>query len=46
MNPAVMERVQGEVRGRFQSSGEINAVNVNELKYMHAVLTEIMRLYP
>jgi len=45
-NPAVMKRVQEEVRGRFGSSGEINSTNVNELKYMIAVLTEIMRLYP
>jgi len=45
-NPAVMERVQEEVRGRFGSSGEISSTNVNELKYMIAVLTEIMRLYP
>ena len=45
-NPAVMKRVQGEVRGRFQSSDEINATNANDLKYMNAVLTEIMRLYP
>lgn len=45
-NPAVMKRVQEEVRGRFQSSGEINATNANDLKYMNAVLTEIMRLYP
>ena len=41
-----MKRVQEEVRGRFQSSGEINATNANDLKYMNAVLTEIMRLYP
>ena len=45
-NPAVRKRVQEEVRGRFQSSGEIDATSANELKYMHAVLTEIMRLYP
>jgi cytochrome P450 len=45
-NPAVMERVQGEVRDRFKSSGEIDATSVNELKYMNAVITEIMRLYP
>jgi cytochrome P450 len=42
----LMKRVQEEVRGRFQSSDEINATNANELKYMSAVLTEIMRLYP
>jgi len=45
-NPVVMKRVQEEVRSSFRSSEEINATNVNELKYMVAVLTEIMRLYP
>jgi cytochrome P450 len=45
-NPAVMERAQDEVRSRFRDSSEINALNVNELKYMLAVLSEIMRLYP
>jgi cytochrome P450 len=45
-NPKVMKRVQEEVRSRFRESGEINATNTSELKYMAAVLSEIMRLYP
>lgn len=45
-NPAVMHRVQEEVRNSFRSSSEINTTNVNELNYMIAVLTEIMRLFP
>lgn len=45
-NPAVMKRAQEEIRSSFRSSGEINATNVNELKYMIAMLSEIMRLYP
>jgi hypothetical protein len=45
-NPTAMKRVQEEVRGRFRESGGINATNTGELKYMAAVLSEIMRLYP
>jgi cytochrome P450 len=45
-NPAVMKRAQEEIRSSFRSSEEINSTNVNGLKYMIAVLTEIMRLYP
>lgn len=45
-HPAVMKRAQEDIRSRFRSSGEINSTNVNDLKYMIAMLSEIMRLYP
>jgi len=45
-NPEVAKRAQFEVRNAFRNTGEINATNVNELKYLHAVLSEAMRLYP
>lgn len=45
-NPEVLRKVQAEVRGAFKDSSEINASSVNELKYMIAVLTEIIRMFP
>lgn len=45
-NPDVAKRARDEVRNAFRHTGEINATNVNELRYMLAVLSEIMRLYP
>lgn len=45
-NPEMMKRVQKEVRSSFRDSSEINCTNVNELEYMIAVLSEIMRLCP
>jgi cytochrome P450 len=45
-NPEAAKRARDEIRSAFRHSSEINATNVNELKYMLAVLSEIMRLYP
>ena len=45
-NPDVAKRARDEVRNAFRHTGEINATNVNELRYMLAVLSEVMRLYP
>ncbi|KAM0693029.1 hypothetical protein Q7P36_007586 [Cladosporium allicinum] len=45
-NPDAAKRARGELRSAFRQSSDINATNVNELKYMIAVLSEIMRLYP
>jgi len=45
-NPEVAKQARIEVRSAFRHSSEINATNVNELKYMIAILSETMRLYP
>jgi cytochrome P450 len=45
-NPEVAKQVRDEIRSAFRHSSEINATNVNDLKYMITVLSEIMRLYP
>ena len=45
-NTEVAKRARDEVRNSFRDSSEINATNVSELKYMLAILSEIMRLYP
>lgn len=44
--PEAMKRAQEEVRSAFQKDSEINATNVNELKYVLAVLMEVMRMFP
>lgn len=45
-NTEVAKKVKAEVRSAFQDNSEITATSVNDLKYMLAVLSEIMRLYP
>jgi cytochrome P450 len=45
-NPRVMQKLQEEVRGTFQSEEQITLENCNKLEYIHAVLTEAIRTYP
>lgn len=45
-NPRVMQKLQEEVRNTFQSEGQITLENCNKLEYIHAVLTEALRMYP
>lgn len=45
-NPQVMRKLQEEVRGTFQSDDQITLENCNKLEYIHAVLTEALRMYP
>ena len=45
-NPAVLEKLKAEVRGRFQSADDINVVSTGQLQYLHAVLEESLRRYP
>lgn len=45
-NPRVMRKLQGEVWGTFQSDDQITLENCNKLEYIHAVLTEALRMYP
>lgn len=45
-NPPAMKRAQQEVHDALKSDSEINGTNVNGLKYMLALLTEVMRLFP
>jgi cytochrome P450 len=45
-HPSLMEKVQAEVRGSFKTDGEITPTSVNGLKYMIAVLSETMRVFP
>ncbi|KAK7192093.1 trichothecene c-15 hydroxylase [Paraphaeosphaeria sporulosa] len=45
-HPAVLEKVQDEVRGSFKRDVEITPISVNGLKFMIAVLSETMRVFP
>jgi len=46
INAEVAKKAKAEVRSAFRDNSEITATGVNDLKYMPAVLSEIMRLYP
>jgi cytochrome P450 len=45
-NPRVLQKLQEEVRTTFNSDDEITLDNCNKLEYIHAVLTEALRMYP
>lgn len=45
-NPEVMAKLQEEIWGTFKSDAEINLESCNNLRYINAVLTEALRLYP
>lgn len=45
-NPRVLLKLQHEVRGAFQTDKEITLESCNKLEYIHAVLTEALRVYP
>lgn len=45
-NPRVLSKLQDEVRGAFQTDEEITLESCNNLEYIHAVLTEALRMYP
>lgn len=45
-NPRVLSKLQHEIRGVFQTDDEITLESCNKLEYIHAVLTEALRMYP
>lgn len=45
-NPGVMEKLKNEVRGLFETEGDITLTTVNKLSYLTAVLKESLRCYP
>jgi cytochrome P450 len=46
MNPHTLARLTAEVRGAFDSGGDIQLNSVNKLGYLVAVLSESLRMYP
>lgn len=44
--PEVYQRLKHEIRTSFTSEEEIDMISVSKLKYLIAVLTEGLRIYP
>lgn len=44
--PAIYSKATAEVRTKFARYEDINATAVSQLKYLHAVALEAMRVYP
>ena len=45
-NEDVLRKVQAEIRETFKTYEEIDGASTATLKYMHAVITEGLRIYP
>jgi cytochrome P450 len=45
-HPRVLHKLQEEIRGSFESDGDITMVKVGQLKYLNAVIEESLRTYP
>ncbi|OTB04031.1 hypothetical protein M426DRAFT_73617 [Hypoxylon sp. CI-4A] len=45
-NPAIMAKLQKEIRTQFRSYDEINSLSTLPLKYLKAVILEGLRIYP
>lgn len=45
-NPDALRRLTGEIRGRFESEGDITIQSTAELPYLGAVVQESLRLFP
>ncbi|KAI4095176.1 MAG: hypothetical protein LQ339_007336 [Xanthoria mediterranea] len=45
-SPRVLQELRKEIRGSFQSYGDITAASTEPLKYMRAVILEGLRIYP
>jgi cytochrome P450 len=45
-NPEALKRIKEEIRQNFSSGEEINAANIDRLKYTKAVLDETLRIAP
>lgn len=45
-NPFVLERLTTEIRTNFSHERDINLVRVGQLKYLTAVIDEVLRIYP
>lgn len=45
-NPETYQKVVSEVRTRYKSEDNITLASLNDLVYLDAVMTEVLRLYP
>ncbi|KAL3426506.1 averantin oxidoreductase [Phlyctema vagabunda] len=44
MNPHTLEKLKSEIRGKFACPDEITMINVNQCKYLQAVIEETLRI--
>ncbi|CAO1597110.1 hypothetical protein XANCAGTX0491_000936 [Xanthoria calcicola] len=45
-NPTYMDRLQREIRSKFLTADEIRLPNLDDLDFLHAVISESFRMYP
>lgn len=45
-NPSVMKEAQAEARRVFKGNGNVDEIGIHELKYLHSVIKETLRLHP
>ncbi|XP_027185027.1 tabersonine 16-hydroxylase 1-like [Coffea eugenioides] len=45
-NPEIMKRAQQEVRNFYNVKGNVDESRLHELKYLHAIIKETLRLHP
>ncbi|GAU23764.1 hypothetical protein TSUD_128690 [Trifolium subterraneum] len=45
-NPRVMKKAQAEVRDIFTKRGKIDETSIDELKYLKAIIKEVLRMHP
>ncbi|CDP17723.1 unnamed protein product [Coffea canephora] len=45
-NPEIMKRAQHEVRNFYNDKGNADESHLHELKYLHAIIKETLRLHP
>ncbi|XP_027061898.1 tabersonine 6,7-epoxidase-like [Coffea arabica] len=45
-NPETMKRAQYEVRNFYNDKGDVDESRLHELKYLHAIIKEALRLHP
>jgi cytochrome P450 len=45
-NPRVVKKAQAEVREIFTKGGKIDATSIDELKYLKAIIKEVLRMHP
>ncbi len=45
-NPETLDRLRKEIQGAFRTDNDINLSSVSTLPYLHAVLTEALRMHP
>jgi cytochrome P450 len=45
-NPRVVKKAQAEVRDIFKKRGKIDEKSIDELKYLKAIIKEVLRMHP